>query len=159
MNNGKRFEQNFKKSVPKNVFYYRFKDGTGAWDKGETRFQCSNICDCMLFDGKWLYLVELKNHKGKSLPFTAIRENQIKEMLSAIEYNCVAPILIVNFEEIEECYAIGIEQLNNFMASAERKSIPALWFVENGIQIPARKKKINTEYDLSVLFEEVKNDM
>ena len=42
MNSGKRFENNFKNSVPENVFYYRFRDGTSSWSKEEnslTRFQ------------------------------------------------------------------------------------------------------------------------
>ena len=44
-NEGKKFEEDFKKSVPKNLFYYRFIDGTSAWDGGNARFQAKNICD------------------------------------------------------------------------------------------------------------------
>jgi recombination protein U len=106
----------------------------------------------MLFDGEWLILAELKNHKGKSLPLSAIRENQIREMLLAGKHISVLPMLIVNFEEIEECYGVIIKQVETFICQNERKSIPIEWFVENGIQIPCKKKKVNTEYDLSVLF-------
>ena len=64
MSSGKKFETNFKNSVPDNIFYYRFRDGTSSWgnkacegcpkNKQLTRFQSKNICDCEMFDGDYL---------------------------------------------------------------------------------------------------------
>jgi len=87
MNNGKRFELEIKNSIPSSVYYYRFRDGTANFsgDKNQNvRFQATNMCDCLLYDSKHLYFLELKTHKGKSLPLSAIRENQIEQLDKAI---------------------------------------------------------------------------
>ena len=34
MNEGKKFEQDFRNSMPEDVFYYRLRDGTAAWSGG-----------------------------------------------------------------------------------------------------------------------------
>ena len=151
MNNGKKFEESFKASVPKNVFYYRFKDGTASWDKGEaTRFQAFNICDCMMFDKMTgLLLCELKSHAGKSIPFSCIRDNQLKEMLQASEYQFVHPIFIINFRDVEKTFAIDVIKVARFIESGERKSIPIDWLEENGDVIRQRKLQVNYRYDIS----------
>ena len=72
-NEGKRFEEDIKKSVPSEYFYYRFKDGTGNFNgtKNENvRFQAKNICDCEVMTDNYLFLLELKSHLGKSISFT-----------------------------------------------------------------------------------------
>jgi len=153
INAGKRFENNFKASVPKDVFCYRLRDGTASWgDKDTTRFQCSNMCDYLLFDGEYLVLAELKNHKGKSLPLSCIRQTQLEDMTKADNFVSVRPMFIVNFEDMGECYAVGADFVKEFVESGGRKSIPIAEFRERGIQIPCKKKKVNTEYDLEVLF-------
>ena len=151
MNNGKKFESDFKASVPKNVFYYRFKDGTASWDKGDnTRFQAFNICDCMMFDKMTgLWLCELKSHAGKSLPFSCIRDNQLKEMLQASEYQFVHPIFIINFRDVEKTFAIDAIKVARFIESGERKSIPIDWLEENGDLVRCRKLRVNYRYDIS----------
>ena len=126
LNSGKRFEENFKKSVPDNIFYYRFRDGTSSWDKGsQTRFQQRNICDCQLFDGDYLYLLELKNTKGKSLSLNNIRKNQIDDLMEASEYANIVAGLVVNFADVEQTYFMEIKLAYYwFYEQTERKSIP-----------------------------------
>lgn len=154
MNNGKRFENNFKNSIPKDVFCYRLKDGTASWgDKDTTRFQCSNMCDFILADGEYIILAELKNHRGKSLPLSCIRQNQLEEMLKADKFVFVKPMFIVNFEDLNECYALSVEWVKDFIELGQRKSISVSDMREYAIEIPCTKKKVNTSYDLSVLFE------
>ena len=82
-NPGKVFEEDIKKSVPKEYWIYRFKDGTANFSgsKNENvRFQAHNICDFMIMTKENLILLELKSHKGSSIPFSCIRKNQIEEM-------------------------------------------------------------------------------
>lgn len=154
MNNGKRFENNFKNSIPKDVFCYRLKDGTASWgDKDTTRFQCSNMCDFILADGEYIILAELKNHRGKSLPLSCIRPNQLEEMLKADKFVFVKPMFLVNFEDVNECYALSVEWVKDFIEIGRRKSISISDCREYAIEVPTRKKKVNTEYDLTVLFE------
>ena len=148
LNTGKQFEQDFKKSVPEDVFFYRFRDGTAAWDSGEnTRFQQSNMCDCMIFDGV-LYLLELKSHKGKSLPFKKIRKNQVEELSKANTYSKVVAGFIVNFRDVDKTYFATAPKVEYFMTHEERKSIPIAWFEENGTLITQRRLKVHYRYGI-----------
>ena len=93
--------------MPQYAFVYRFKDGTASWSSNQcprckspiesnTRFQAQNICDFMIFNNPKLYFLELKSTKAKSLPFTAVRENQKKELTTAGRRKNIVSGLIVN---------------------------------------------------------------
>ena len=150
MNNGKRFEDNFRKSIPDNMFYYRFRDGTSSWDKSsKTRFQAKNICDCMLHDGEYLYLLELKSHKGKSLPLSAIRQNQVDDLLLAAKHRNIIAGLVVEFSDLGQVYFMPIELVNNWYYHSDRKSIPLQSFQNSPcIEIYGKKKKVNYRYNI-----------
>lgn len=117
-NQGKIFEQDFRKSIVldnPDLFYYRFRDGTAGWANSQNssiRFQAQNICDCMIFYKKNLFLLELKSHKGKSLPLTCIRENQFKEMYEASFKKNLYSFVIIFFSEINECYRLKNDRYN-----------------------------------------------
>ena len=100
---GKQFEQSFKKSVPSNVLIYKFKDGTANFDgqkNDNVRFQAKNVCDFMMFNGRYLYLLELKSLKGKSIPFGNFRDNQIKELTKMQHFRNVIAGFIINFRDV-----------------------------------------------------------
>lgn len=156
MNSGKKFENNFRDSMPDDVFFYRFRDGTSSWEKGEmTRFQQKNICDCMMHDGKYLYLLELKSHKGKSLPLSAIRENQIKSLTDADKHKNIIAGLIVNFSDIEETYFMDIKLAFKWFYNGVRKSIPLSEFRTYCMPINAYKKKVNYRYAVEEFIKDV----
>lgn len=149
MNAGKQFEKDFKDSVPENVFYYRFRDGTASWgDQENTRFQQSNICDCMMFNDRFLYLLELKSHVGKSLPFSAIRQNQVTELSKALTYRGIIAGFVVNFRDIGRTFFTEANKVEYFMTHEERKSIPLAWFTENGAEITGRKLKVHYRWNV-----------
>ena len=156
-NQGKKFEYNFKKSVPSNMFCYRFKDGTANFNGAKNdnvRFQAHNICDYLVFNGRELYLLELKVHKGKSIPLACIRPTQIDELTKASKYNNVICGILVYFADTEKVYWLSIDKVNYFLYSdVERKSVPISYFEENGMEIPITKKKVNIFLDLSKLFD------
>lgn len=149
LNSGKRFEQQWKDSIPPNVFFYRFRDGTSAWgDQGNTRFQQSNMCDCEMFDGQNLYLLELKSHKGKSLPLSAIRKNQLDELLKASTYKNIVAGFIVNYADVGQTFFIPATNVIDFITDGERKSIPLVWCERFGIKINGILKKVNYKWDV-----------
>lgn len=153
-NIGKVFEDEFKNSVNKEYFYYRFKDGTAAFNKdSNTRFQAKNICDCQVMSKDKLYLIELKNTKGTSLPLANIKANQV-DGLSDIEHPKIHCYFVVCFRDKEKCYAVEAKDIKRFIELEERKSIPLSWCKENGINIPMTRKKVRYKYDLEVLFGE-----
>ena len=158
MKKGGQFENNFKKSVPDDILYYRFKDNTSNWQHNNlVRFTQSNICDCMLFDGDILVFAELKNHKGKSIPFSCIRKNQIKELSMYQYYKNTKCVVIINFEDLEECYCLFIADLSHFIRTADRMSVPVEICREIGIKIENKRLRTNYKYDIKKMMEEIKN--
>lgn len=154
-NIGKIFEEEFKNSVSKEHWYYRFKDGTAAYNKDienkKIRFQAKNICDCQVMANDKLFLLELKNTKGYSLPLSNIKSNQV-EGLSGINHKNIEAYFIICFRDKEKCYAVQAMKIKEFIESEKRKSIPVDWCKGNGIEIPMIKKKVRYKYDLDILF-------
>jgi recombination protein U len=156
MKSGKRFENNFKKSVPSNIFFYRFKDGSSAWGGNDkVRFQSSNICDCELFDGNRLYLLELKSIKGKSIPFSNIRENQLKELSEAQKFKNIIAGIVIEFNELDRAFFMHIDNVIEFMLNGGRKSIPLAYCKEKGIEIEVEKKRVNNSFNIKRLLDEI----
>ena len=150
-NEGKKFEEDFKKSVPETVYFYRLRDGTASWDGGEnTRFQASNICDCLLYDGNF-YMFELKSHKGKSIPFSAFRDVQVTELATACEYGVKAGF-VINMRDAEQTYYLTAMAVKEYTLTADRASIPLDYMKENGILLKAEKKRVRWRYDVSELL-------
>ena len=162
MNAGKKFENDWKNSIPTSVFYYRFRDGTANFNDGEiecpvckkkfkneaTRFQQKNMCDCEMFQQPTLYLLELKSTKGKSLPFKNFKENQLKELLKASRFPGIISGSIINFRDVNETYFVDIKKIDDYMAWSDRKSLPIDWCRENGVFIRQERKKVNFRYDI-----------
>jgi len=163
-NAGKKFEEDIKKSISDNLFYYRLRDGTASWGGSDnTRFQQSNICDSILYDskGKRLLLLELKSHKGKSIPFSCIRDNQLKELLKADIFEGVYPGIVFNFRDVEETYFVSISKVSEYILKGERKSFPLAWVMKNGVKINQYKKRVRYRYDIESFlenFEESESD-
>lgn len=153
---GKRFEENFKKSVPEDIFYYRLKDNSNTWSEGtKTRFTPSNICDCIMFDGNYLYILELKSTKGKNLPFNNIKKHQIDDLLWASNYANIVAGFLINFSDLDECYFIEINDFNEFYETTERKSLGLDYCRENGVKIGVERLKINKKYDVEKMIDDI----
>ena len=53
---GKQFEENWRKSVPDNVFYYRPPDQAQSFGGSQNlRFSAKSPCDCFMYDGDIFY--------------------------------------------------------------------------------------------------------
>ena len=154
-NVGKDFEKDFKDSIPDNVFYYRFKDGTAAWGgtQENTRFQHQNISDCLLFNGIKLYILELKTVKGKSFSFNNVRDNQLKEMLKASKFTGIVAGFVINFRDVEKTVFIEVNEFYDIMNRCGKKSfnLQDLEF-HHYADIKCKKLKVHYRYDLSALI-------
>lgn len=149
---GKDFEKDFRSSVPKGYFAYRFKDGTASWDRNSSnvRFQHFNICDFMVFAENHLWLLELKSHKGKSVPIDCIRQTQIDGLIEAQNHDGIHAGIIFNMSDLEQTYFMPIRRIVEFIESSSRKSFPLDW-IKTGLLIPQTKKKVHYNYDLMKL--------
>lgn len=156
-NTGKRFEDNFRESVGGEIFFYRFRDGTSSWGgNGATRFQQTNICDCELFDGERLFLLELKSVIGKSLPFMNIKEHQLNELLEAGCHKNIVAGFIIEFSSVDRCFYISAKKLDWYMKNSGRKSIPLSYLESKGLEIGVQKLRVNIRLDIEKFIKEVK---
>lgn len=152
---GKRFEENWKNSIPKDIFYYRFRDSSNTWSGGnKTRFTPSNIADCLLWNSECLFLLELKSCKGSSLPFKNVigndtKKQQINDLIEASGFANTIVGLVIEFSDKDECYFVEINDFKNFLEKAVRKSLPIDYCRKNGLKIGVEKLKINRRFDIN----------
>lgn len=152
MNSGKMFEQDFKKSVPEDVRYIRLKDDTSGFAG------ISNPCDCILYKMPLMYMLELKTHLGKSIPFGAISRNQFEGLRKSCEYSGIVAGVVFNFRDLEKTYFVDGSKVYQFFKEGKRKSFPVDWCRDNGIEIHAKKKVTRYVYDIEKFLGEIENE-
>lgn len=154
MNAGKAMERQWRKSVLRlnDVYYQRMNDGTATFYGGQSqngiRFQKTSPYDCFMYSYPMLFLIELKSHKGKSLPYTAIRRQQVESTAKAGWIPGVVAGFVVHFTEVGECWFAPGWKVKDYMDKSDRKSIPLEWFQSNGARIGVIMKRTNAEYDV-----------
>jgi len=146
MSEGKQFERDFKQSVLEHQLYLRLNDA-GGWNKSdELRFTPSNICDCILFSPRTLYLIELKSHTGKSIPATALKQC---EALSKVQIEGVLPAFVCNFRDYCETWLVEAYIVKQELS--ERKSLSLDTCRKFGMRLKQKRLRVHWRYDLDVL--------
>ncbi|GAB6152898.1 hypothetical protein JCM17380_16480 [Desulfosporosinus burensis] len=148
VNEGKKFEKDIKNSIPADVYCYRIKDD------GMNFLGVANICDFIVYKYPFLYLWELKSHKGKCIPFSAIREQQLI-MLDKIDPKGVSTGFILNFRDWGETYWVETRKLQCLKGKEERKSISLDWCRTEGIKVEQRLKRTRYLFDIPKLLSEL----
>ncbi len=152
-NEGKRFEEDFRRSTPPGVFVHRVKD---AGSSGQHLFGVRNICDYILYRQPWLYLFELKSHKGKSIPFGKLTEDQIGGLCEVATRKAgVVAGFIFNFRELAETYFVPAWRVSEFIYGGKRKSFPVEWCREVGKRVEQRLVRTRHRYDVDKLLREL----
>lgn len=168
-NKGKIFEEDFHKSAFTVINIDRLKDPPSSFnikcqgcDKQVSRFSPKNICDFIGYKYPSQYYFELKSHKGKSIPFSAIKRNpkdtRLFEMvLKERDNKGVFSFVIFNWRDCgNETYAVKAESVNDFINYEDRKSIPYQWTEDKGIRIPHRLKRVRYSYEVQALLSKIK---
>lgn len=157
-NIGKIFEEEIKASIPEGFYVERYKDDTAGF------YGVTNPADYRLYKHPYLFLWELKTHKGKSLPLAKIRLNQIKGLYKASEHTGIYAGFIINFRDLEETYYVPVRYIvKEFYCFNEadeiaciipngRKSIPVDWCKIYGCRIEQSKKRVRYTYNLAEFF-------
>lgn len=156
-NPGKVFEADFQESIGEKYFFQRIKDDT-------LKFRgVQNLCDYIVFDheGGRLFLFELKSFRGKSCPFTNIKQYQIEKLNESqqkwgsdgISVGVIAGF-ILDFRDLSETYFIPAEKTFIYWKVSERRSFPISWVRENGWKINQEKKRVRYRYDVISFIEE-----
>lgn len=153
---GKKWESIFKldwqRCFPK-TFVYRLKDIMNGYKETS-----GNPCDFLCFPGDMLFMVECKEHKGASIPFSAIP--QYERLLAYKGYPNVYPGVILWLSEKDKVFWISIDEMEK-MVKDGKKSI-SLKMVEeklyNIIEVPSIKKRVFMESDYTALIKVLKGE-
>ena len=174
-NVGKKFENNFKSSIPDDVMYHRLHDAPQSWsqDKG-TRFSWQNPCDAFLFDKGTLLALELKTTKDKFYTFekekgtnktAKIHYHQIEGLREFAKYKGVVPGFVLNYRINEGTpnyneltYFIHINDFDRMINELNKKSFTMLDLLKySPIKIESMKKRTNFKYGIGSFLDEIKN--
>ena len=158
-NEGKKFEEDIKSSIPENCWIYRLRDNASSFANGtNTRFTSSNICDYILLDDatKTLFLVECKSTNGTSIPLTMIKENQIAGLKDASQHNLVAGLLVNFRNNKNDTFFILIDKYLEMMESINKKSFN-IHDLENigATRIESEKKCTRYRYNINKMIKEL----
>lgn len=173
MNEGKIFENDFKKSVEKyNYFCYRLKDSAQAFGgTSNLRFSLTNPFDYFMFANRHLFCLELKSTKGTSMSFWRedfeekgkkqtfmIKKHQIKGLADAIQYSNIVAGLVLNFRDKEKTYFWDIRNFLEFSNNTDKKSFNEDDVIKhNGYLITQTKKIKRYVYEIDVFVNDMTN--
>lgn len=164
-NVGKIFEQNWKKSIPDNIFYYRPPDSAQSFGTNQNlRFSSKSPCDCFMFTGDFLYTLELKSVGTKSISFEreksdkgVIHKHQIDNLRKFSTYKNIVSGFIFDFRISDKTYFCTIGDFIYMINNLDKKS-----FNEDDIfkwcrplEIQKRKLKVNYRYNIEKFIKEV----
>lgn len=173
MNQGKVFEQNFKKSCEKqNILCIRLNDSSTSFImEKNARFTPQNPCDFITNCNGTMIPIECKSteYNSFSIQFEKEEKNkmiklhQINSMVQFSLFPEVYPCFIFNFRVKENddsgeeiTYLMHISDFSNFMAETDKKSINKLNIVQyGGIRVEQKKLFKNYSYNLKKAFEEM----
>ncbi|MED4798978.1 hypothetical protein P9684_03830 [Bacillus atrophaeus] len=169
-NQGKVFEANIEKSaIDQKLFFYRIKDVNPMFLKRGAAVS-KNKYDCFLFFKGYLFPLELKSTKDKSIAFREeiIKAQQIKHLKEATQYPNIIPGFLFQFREPEnKVYFVHIDDFLTYKNIAEKQlehtyknrvnksSIPIAICEEIGTEVRWMKKKVNFTYYLNKLCDEL----
>lgn len=164
MNPGKKFEQNFANSVPKEVYFMRIKDSANNFTRSSrSSFATSNPFDCfMLYKGFFLP-IELKSTKGTSFSIQSdkledgkdIKYHQIKSLERAQYFENVIAGFVLDFRE-SNTYWISINDFTNFVSNTTKKSISEKDALShNAILVNKTLMRVNYKYDIGGMLNNI----
>jgi penicillin-binding protein-related factor A (putative recombinase) len=143
-----KFRQDWRRCFP-NSFIFRLKDQMTGYKETS-----GNPCDFLCFPGNGeLFLIECKEHKGASIPFTAIPQYDRLH-----EYQGLPGVragVVLWLSDKDRVFWISIEEMEK-MVKDGKKSIGLKMFEDksyNILEIPSIKKRVYLDSDYTVLID------
>lgn len=150
--NWKKFEEDLVRKADDIYDVHRIRDVQGY-------FGSASVADFAIFDWHTKVYIEAKTTKGKSLPFGNISDTQRPKQEEKADKGIVNVYIwfIVNFRERDnKTFYVDYKDIWDFIDNADRKSFPLSWFQTKGLQIPCTLRTSRYDYDLSILFNKLK---
>lgn len=165
-NEGKKFEDDWKKSFSKfDSYFFRIKDSASSFSGGSSSFTRTNPYDCFaLFDGLF-FPMELKSTKGTSFSFETenagkgnklIKLSQIYGLYEVSKFKNVYSGFIFNFRKNNHTYWLDIKNFMRFYQNTNKFSINENDIVNyNGILVQSKILRVRYTYDVEKAFKEI----
>lgn len=150
-NQGKKWEEKFKESwiesFPKTTIF-RLADQQSYYKGGS-----SNPCDFIALPNNYLYLIELKSHKGNTFPFEKFRQYDL--LLSYKNNYNTKCCLIIWFIDHNKVLYIPIEEIEKMKLDNKKSvNIKMLQTQEyNIIDVPCEIKRIYPKCNWNIINE------
>lgn len=153
---GKLFEEDFIKSVPDNLFHFRFRDLPYSLIKNAKYDINNNPADFLIFCN-YLFVLELKSTNNSSYPFENTRENQVKGLEKYSHKDKTICGFVINMRKYTETYFITIKDYLYLQNESGRKSISLEDLRLFGIRIKQELKRTRYRYDIKTFLENICN--
>lgn len=164
---GKVFENNFKESVPEHIWYYRPPDSAQGFDVGASsklRFSQRSPCDCMLFNGEYLFCFELKSVSGNSISFERTKEDkgiihkyQIDSLFRFSKYKNVISGFLLDFRGTDKTYFLDIKDFLHMISQISKKSFHEKDLLRycTPVEIEKKKMRVNYRYNVDCMINKI----
>ena len=163
---GNLFEEQWKRSIPEDVYYLRLKDNPSSFGKDSSfvRFTLNNPFDCLVFYNGFLFPLELKSTSSKSISIQTKKEekgkmikiNQIEGLSKSNKYENIFSGFLFDFRESEKTFWMGINDFLKFQEENNKKSINEKDIIKyNAIEVEKEKKKTRYVFSVKKLIEDV----
>ena len=147
---GNKFQEDFFKSVPSNLYCERYKDAP-------TKFRAvNNPADFFLNTGYCLLQIECKTSKDNSFPLGNISMEQVWKMLcNTCKLNTHGGFLI-NFRKHNETYFVFVSDFIHWYLNRDRASIPIDWLKDHGYKVSQKLLRTRWRYGIQGLLDWIK---
>ena len=153
-NVGKVFEDDFRNSMPDDVYYMKLHDSSIGFDVDNStqRFALKSPYDFQICKNGQLYCFELKSvgEKTRSISFAGknpiIKPHQVKELIKAKTIGGAKCGIIINFREFNETYIIDPEDFASYTAALTKKSVNYKDVVSMGRLVGQELKKTHYRF-------------
>ena len=140
MNYGKKFENNFKKGVGKELV--RLYDTTNGYAG------VKNPCDFIYYRYPFQYLFELKSVKGSRFDFSNITDNQKEQLDFYSHIKGCNPMVVVEFRDYKEVYMIPWSTIKRTIANNKQSlTIHDCAVIVSVCRLPVEYQRINFKLD------------
>lgn len=154
MDSGKRFEQDFKKSITApEISVDRIKDSMGGY-KGD-----NTICDYILYKYPHQYYLELKSYKGRYVPMSAIRDHQYQGLLQKSRILGVFSGVLLNYrisDDTQETYYLDIRTVED-LKKQNIKGLPIEVAQKLGVLVTAHRKRTRYSYEVKEFLDHLQS--
>lgn len=167
-NVGKKFEEDFKKSVPIYSLLCRLPDSAQSFGGGSNlRFSAKSPFDFIMWDSKrhTLYALELKTVKENSITFERTKDDngnihfhQICGLKKWDEYDGIICGFIIEFRKLETTCFIDIKNFEKLMDLIPKKSFTFDDLRKYDVDyflIPQKKVRTRYRYDLDLFLSNI----